>query len=537
MKLIVTIKAGDTTQDIVLPVGQGTQSFKWLANAAAFRFVHDGIPRHGHNLSNHSRECLPLNTNLLPKDVYSADCPFYHPDDIIKNHVVDGQSITVELYLELPLDDYGIPKLSHWAFIAFRHGESHEEKRERYVQEKRDEVEKFQAERERQANLRQLEIERPKLEKMKVILADQLIHDAVIERTVNEEWALIKDSGVLDNLVPDEGQQEEIRSFLQRNYVELSDCYKFYSAVNSGGGTHTLEFIELNKFLCETSILGEEHSSAILRIFIDSHINAKTGKSKVKPSIHSEIHRHEFLLALIKISIFKFISLPKKEIARLKRQGQHIPNSKRNVPTAPKALEMVYEQHLAPLLANMPAGAKMRDAVASKEVLILFHDNLEALKRCFNKFAQSDSEDGSISLSEFSVFAMSAGFSGGGERRLGLQKSSSFRNGRASERKHSITGDKTSKGVTPKDIRQIFSASQNDRPEEVEEKNKEEVSHYEVMTFSEFVEAIARLGVMKFAQGGPKEGADDQSEELSYYECIKLAISAAVKCGMAEGNE
>ena len=121
---------------------------------------------------------------------------------------------------------------------------------------------------------------------------------------------------------------------------------------------------------------------------------------------------------------------------------------------------------------------------------------------------------------------------------MGLQKSSSFRNGRASERKHSITGDKTSLGVTPKDVRQIFSASQNDRPEEVEEKNKEEVSHYEVMTFSEFVEAIARLGVMKFAQGSPKEGgSDEQSEELSYYECIKLAVSASVKCGMEEGKE
>ena len=99
MKLIVTIKAGDATQDIVLPVGHATQSFKWLADAAAYRFIHDGAPRHGHNLSlsNQSREqhLLPLNANLMPKDVYSADCSFFHPDDVIKDHVVDGQSITV----------------------------------------------------------------------------------------------------------------------------------------------------------------------------------------------------------------------------------------------------------------------------------------------------------------------------------------------------------------------------------------------------------------------------------------------------------
>jgi hypothetical protein len=146
----------------------------------------------------------------------------------------------------------------------------------------------------------------------------------------------------------------------------------------------------------------------------------------------------------------------------------------------------------------------------------------------FDNFAASDSEDGSISLSEFSEFAMKAGFIGGA-RRMGLQKSSSFRNGRASERNHSITGDKTSMCVTPKDIRQIFSASQNDRPEEVEQKTGD-VSHYEVMTFSEFVEAIARLGVMKFAQAqGRPEGSDEQEhqEDLSYYECIKMAVEKA----------
>ena len=446
----------------------------------------------------------------MPKDVYNSDCPFFHPEEIIKDHVSDGERVTVEVYTSLPLDEFGIPKLSHWAFIAFRHREAHQERKQRYEEEKRAEIDTFRAEREEQARLRQIQIEKPKIEKMQKIMMDQLIDNNVIEKTVNKEWALIKESGILGNLVPDEGQQEEIRSFLHTNYVELSDCYKFYSAVNSGGGTHTLEFIELNKFLSETGILGEEHSSAILRIFISSHIDAKSGRSKVKPSIHSEIHRHEFFVALIKISIFKFITLPKKEIARLQRQGQHIPNAKRNIPNASKALERVYEKHLAPVLAKMPAGARMRDAIGSKEVLILFHDNLDALKGCFDKFATSHAEQGSMSLSEFSEFA-AAGFCGGGgrrSRRMGLKKSSSFRNGRASERKHSITGDKMSKGVTPKDIRQIFSASQNDRPEEAEQ--QVDVSHYEVMTFSEFLESIARLGVMKFAQGKPEEDSDEE---------------------------
>ena len=418
--------------------------------------------------------------------------------------------------------------MSHWATIAFRHSE--QERRQKCIEEKKQEVNDFNDNRERERRELQIEIERPKISEMRKIMADQLISDAEIERTVNEEWAQIKDSGVLGHIVPDEAQQEEIRSFLQSKFLELSDLFKFYSAVNSGGGTHTLEFIELNKFLTETSILGEEHSSAILKIFIDSHISAK--KSKVKPSIHGEIQRYEFVVALIMISIFRYISIPKKLINRLKRQGQHVSAELRNVPTAPGALEMVYDRHLEPILAKMPAGSKMRDAIASREVLLLYHDNLEALRACFDSFKDSESKDGLIRLNEFSSFSMRSGFFtiGGGGRGGLLTKSSSFKNQRARERKHSITGDKTSTNVCSRDIRQIFSASQNDAKEDDEhvDGEKEDIHHQEVMTFQEWLEAIARLGVMKFSHGkSKKEDTEDNEQEeegLSYYECIKMAV-------------
>lgn len=186
MKLLVTIKAGEDTQEIVLPVGHGTNTFKWLADAAAYRYVRT-----------QKTHTLPRSSNLLPRDVYNEDCPFFHPDDKIKDHVNDGNRITVELYTELPLDDYGIPKLSHWALIAFRHEESQQERRQKCIEEKTQEVIAFNDERERQAKQKQLEIERPKISEMRKIMADQLISDAEIERTVNEEWSQIKDSGVL----------------------------------------------------------------------------------------------------------------------------------------------------------------------------------------------------------------------------------------------------------------------------------------------------------------------------------------------------
>ena len=131
-----------------------------------------------------------LNANLMPMDVYSLDCPFFHPDDVIQDH---GGTLHRD-----SSDNYGIPKLSHWAFIACRHGEH--TRRKGSIASKRN-VMKWIAF--GLKDFRQIEIERPKLEKMSVILADQLIDNAVIESTVNKKRSLIKvkDSGVLDNLV------------------------------------------------------------------------------------------------------------------------------------------------------------------------------------------------------------------------------------------------------------------------------------------------------------------------------------------------
>mmetsp|Transcript_9929 Transcript_9929/g.21489 ORF Transcript_9929/g.21489 Transcript_9929/m.21489 type:complete len:545 (+) Transcript_9929:163-1797(+) len=542
MKLAVTIKAGKVTQKITLPVGKGTQTIKWLASAVAYRFVHDGA-RGGRPLPNRGRYTLPQRTQLLPKDVYTEECPFLHPHDVIKDHLSDGQTVVVDLYLdELPLDEYGIPVLSPWAFIAFCHDERHAEKRDKLIEEKKLEVETFKREKETQAMIAKMNIEKPKISLMQKVMAAQLLSDTTIAATFNEEWGLIKNSGILDNIVPDEKQQEEIRSFFLKYFVELNDMYKFYSAVNSGGGTHTLEYIELSKFLTETGILGEEHSNAILRIFVDSHI--RTSKSKgVRPSIHSEIRRHEFFVALVKIAILKNITIRRKEISKLRKKGHQVSVAKAKVPSPPEALEMIYEEFLSPVLDKMPAGCKMRAAVGSDSVMILFYDNLTQLAECFEKYAEESSEEGlddglpinrdglgelsmiptgSMTVHEFGKFATDTGFVDSNENIV-------VRN--AQGRKHSIMGNRFSSSVTQKDVRQIFSASQHDsdEPNETEQKKVADddnlSSHHELMIFSEFLEAVARLGVLKYHFTHRME---EQEEVLSHYECIERAVIQVV---------
>ena len=304
MKLNVSINAGKISQQIVVPVGDGSQSFKWLALVAANRLVRDGA-RHGRHLPHRSdRHSLPARTNLLPKNVYTKDCPFLHPEDIISEHVSEGDTVIVDLYMPLEFDEFGSPELSKWAFIAFRNHEQHKEKCEMFAEEKKQEVETFRRETSEHARLEKIEIEKPKIALMKQVMKDQFVDEELIAKVMTKEWTTIKDSGILDNMVPDHNQQEEIKLFFTANFIELTDMYKFYSAVNSGGGTHTLEYIELCKFITETGILGEEHSNAILKVFLESHIRGIRGRDpKVKPSIHSEICQTEFFVALIKISV------------------------------------------------------------------------------------------------------------------------------------------------------------------------------------------------------------------------------------------
>jgi len=101
-------------------------------------------------------------------------------------------------------------------------------------------------------------------------------------------------------------------------------------------------------------------------------------------------------------------------------------------------------------------------------------------------------------------------------------------------------GNRSTSSITQKDVRQIFSASQHDNIEANESEQRKVAdddnlsSHQELMIFSEFLEAIARLGVLKYHSRHMKEGEgeddgaeveqEQEEQALSHYECIKLAV-------------
>jgi len=380
------------------------------------------------------------------------------------------------------------------------------------------ELEEVRRRREQEALKRRLEIERPHIAQMREIMMEQLYNEDSIKETMSNEWSFILASGILDEIVPNSEERDKIRIFFTETYSELSDMYKYFSAVNSGGGTHTLEYIEFNKFLCETNIFqGEDHSNELMKLFLESHIITESSTVSTA-NIHSEIHLFEFFLSLIKIAIFKYITLVKKKVAMLKKKGHEVSIAKASTPSPYEAVKLLYNDFLKPSIDSKPAGAKLKASLGSDEVLLFLHEHIKDLTSVFHRYSSHDKQgvadnerdgksnqkidfSGMMNLKQFGNFVNDAEFLG-----------------------DVITSNEIGKGgkdLTITDVRQIFSASQHDtisNPEEMKlvEDGGERDVHLESMVFSEFIEGIARLGALKWL-----------NPSVSYLEKIKKAVHKA----------
>ena len=376
------------------------------------------------------------------------------------------------------------------------------------------ELEGVRRRREQEALQRRLQKERPHIAQMRVIMKEQLFNEEAIKETMNSEWVLISASGILDDIIPDADERDRIRLFFTENYSELSDMYKYFSAVNSGGGTHTLEYIEFNKFLCETNIFqGEDHSNELLKLFLESHIISEK-ETISAANIHSEIHLFEFFLCLIKIAIFKYITLVKKKVALLKKKGHQVSIAKASTPSPYEAVKTLYVEFLKPYIDTKPEAAALKASLGSDEVLLLLYENLDELSHAFHLYSNDRNKheeeqdqkseqpniSGMMNIKQFGNFVNDAEFLG--------DIITSERKNKGSEHDH----------LTVKDVRQIFSASQHDsvsNPEEIKlvEDGGERDVHQEQMVFSEFLEAISRFGALKWPD-----------PSLTYLEKIRFAV-------------
>jgi hypothetical protein len=508
MKVVLLVKYGKRVDRIEILVGESKQNFRWLGHASATMYVlmnaHVVQEVRGRALIHGAVSAI---TELLPVNIYSEMCTFYNPDAVLVDELQDGQEVMVDLVDRFEIDnDTQILLLTKWAFAAFRSGPEYEKEREKLVQGKINERDGCRRLRESQDIASRLERNRPRIAQMKHVLREQLFDETIVKKVALKEWDNIAASVILDKTVPREADQQVLRGLMIKHHPDVSALFKFFSSINSGGSTDRVEYIEFNKFCIETKVFGDgDHSAAILRIFVESQSTSERMGAGV--NVHSEMKRHEFFISLVKVALYKFVTLEKRRIATLKRNGYETKYAHANVPTAPQAFESLFAEYLKPAIDRI-GGLMVREYLGCDEVLLLLYDSLDALIPIFNHYAEigtagakddqkvggeektlsklaADGKQvapwGLMSLKGFARFVSDGSFVGAFDKSSGLENES---------------------GLSATSIRQIFSASQHDWFENEDEINfssqasaLEGRRHQEMMSFAEFTEAVVRVGL------------------------------------------
>lgn len=463
MKLVLSLKYDQVSFDVHCNVGKGNQTVKWLASLAAVRLKMDAPKR-----------IIPPNLSPFPKTVYTERLSFMHPEARINNLLSDGDCVYIEFYhASLKVDALGIPILSDWSFIAYCNSNRKAEARNKLITELENQSKRLDEDRKRKTEEDLIAKNKPRIRKMKELLSEQVVDGGTVAMIMEDVWIKMTLSGTLDSLVKAKEERDSIRSFFITNYLDFSEIFKTFSGVNAQGSTSTLEYVEFNKFIYETGIFSSgQHSNMILKLFGD-----------VNTTIHSELDQHDFFLSLIQIAIYRYITLARRELIAREKRGQQF-SREEMIPSPSKALELLYNEHLKPLLKTLPSRSDVKDFLRSDDGLLLLFEYFDILCKMFCHYANlpydKNSKDecvkaGVLNLKQFNQFAS--------DDFLGT----------------SVSGKNT---ITLKDARQIFSVSQNDgilsEAEDIDFGNRNTTDDHQLeMNFPEFIEGVCRLCVLK----------------------------------------
>ena len=186
---------------------------------------------------------------------------------------------------------------------------------------------------------------------------------------------------------------------------------------------------------------------------------------------------------------------------------------------------MLYSEFLQPVIDRLPASTAIKRALDSDEVLIFIHGHLDELTRIFCNYAEGtfnpkdvdgSREAGMMNLQQFTLLATDFGFLG-----------PVIHNANTNSSNNNDTNNSIVVSIALKDVRQVFSASQHDTAMNDAENQLQDNCHMETMVFPEFVEAVVRLGFLKFVSVTADSGEND-SEDVrdtdNHFEKVRLAI-------------
>mmetsp|Transcript_29114 Transcript_29114/g.43062 ORF Transcript_29114/g.43062 Transcript_29114/m.43062 type:complete len:397 (+) Transcript_29114:69-1259(+) len=322
---------------------------------------------------------------------------------------------------------------------------------------------------------------REKSADMRRILENQLLDESHIANEMAELWHKCNLFGNVDKLTSDEEVQAKIYQLFERNFVALQEIFKYYCATGSGEGTNSLEYMEFTTFIADmqNAFRVASQTQKLQKVFINS-----VCQSGEKRNINAEIGMHEFFLALVLLAMEN----PGRGNDQLIRGRQ------RELPDI--ALEKFLNKYVLPLVDSKLVGASVKSALTNNEILATFYDYNIKLVEVFERYAASVEDNkasgftfaDSLNIAEFERIVFEADLAGS-------------------------SGGEIDDQLTTKEIRQAFSGAQagHDFQQVVKaaaaDGNEEGggapgpaevVNNDQQMDYPEFLEAIARIGVLKW---------------------------------------
>ncbi|CAM9297287.1 unnamed protein product [Chrysoparadoxa australica] len=471
MKVQVKACLGSWEHTFDIHVGDGNKTFKWLGLTVAERIAPRPGGRRRHRECSISPKLVNINARILPTRVSGEGVPFYHPDKLLCEELKDGAVVIITLSSTMSVDVRRAPERDRWMLIAFDTSEQMKEKRAAAWGEEIRAIEAIRKAEEEEHARRAAALLRQRAERMRPIMSSQIFSPDKVSRAFKEDWNKCDFRGYepLESLIEQPDERQQLHDLLFKHYLPLSELFKSYSSVGSGVRTDDMDFMEFNVLIHDIKLFSSKSRDAVEKIFTEG--------TTINQDNTSTIELAQFFYCIVKVAVLKYQAPHYIDFNKYRIGTQDAAPVKAKA--AVEAVTLLLEEYLMPVVKKKLVGLQVKQALETDALLALLGDHSSDLKLVFEKYGASIADsahnmvDDELNVAEFGLILEEARLLGG--------------------------RGKDDEELTFKEARQAFSGAQSDL---CGDGGGSRVAipggHQEQMSFAEFLEAIARVALLKW---------------------------------------